>query len=95
MSTLFNSENIGQEFISIKCQNAAEILEDLKIALPIDLFNNTKNEIILNIPDGGCGFSLNALKQICMAIGIFNDQKLTVEKFQLDYNGQDYIREVA
>lgn len=63
MSKLCQIENANKGFISIKTNKPKETLKQIQSKLKVDVFDISDNEILLNIPKGGCGFSLDQLKQ--------------------------------
>lgn len=81
--------HFGQQYIAIKTQDAESVLEELKKKLLVDICECRRKEIILNIPESGCGFSYNQLKDVLRQI---SDQ-IRIGIFVLDVDTSDnYIR---
>lgn len=69
MENFLNSKNEGKEFISItgngKYFDPGRVLSDcVSSRLPLSVFYVGEDEIILNVPENGCGFSMKALRKV-------------------------------
>ncbi len=63
----FNKSHDGMQLLSIVTLDGADrsaVYDHLcKVFNGLSLFDRDNNELLLNIPDGGCGFSLNQLRE--------------------------------
>ncbi len=79
----FAKEHNNTQFVSIAMLDSADTSEVCnhitQVFDGLSLFARCSDEILLNIPDGGCGFSLDQLREAIKPIAKANVVVITVD----------------